>query len=144
MGRGEQDPQLPQGSPKVASFLPKKSRCTKKQLCGNQHRTATRRHTHPWDPNVRFSGRRSSHHKYTQSTGGSQLKKWRETKEKKAVRQKQMEILSSSAVTKEEKAPESTMWIQQKNERANVKPDQRGFRQHAEQRELVREHEQSF
>ena len=66
------------------------------------------------------------------------------SKEKKAVRQKQMEILSSSAVTKEEKAPESTMWIQQKNERANVKPDQRGFRQHAEQRELVREHEQSF
>lgn len=55
-----------------------------------------------------------------------------------------MEILSSSAVTKEEKAAESTIWIQQKNERANVKPDQRGFMQHAEQKELEREREQSF
>ena len=55
-----------------------------------------------------------------------------------------MEILSSSAVTKEEKAAESTIWIRQKNERANVKPDQRGFMQHAEQKELEREREQSF
>lgn len=41
-------------------------------------------------------------------------------------------------------ARESTIWIQQKNEHANVRPDQRGFMQHAEQTELEREREQSF
>lgn len=93
--------------PKWPVFYQKCRDAQRNSCVGFTHRTATRRHTCPRDPDVRFSGRRRSHHKHTQRTGGSQLKTWRETKEKKAVRQKWMEILPSSAVTREEKAPES-------------------------------------
>lgn len=93
--------------PKWTVFYQKCRDAQRNSRVGLMHRTATRQHTCPWDLDIRLSGRQDSHHKYTQRTGGSQLKKWRETKEKKVGRQKWMEILSSSAVTKEEKAPES-------------------------------------
>ena len=73
------------------------------------------------------------------------MKKWRETKEKKVGRQKWMETLSSSAVTKEEEAPESQQSGSRR--RTNMQmgsQNQRWFMQHAEQTELVQECEQSL
>lgn len=99
----------------------------------------------PVGPTRQIQWSQGSHHKYTQRTGGSQLKKWRETKEKKAGRQKWMEILSSSAVTEEEKAPESQQSGSRR--RTNMQmgsQNQKWFMQYAEQTELVRECEQSL